>query len=132
MTVTQKLMLQFCNKNSIEKDSRLYKLIVQKSYKFIVYKSFFIALGILGNFLRKINIEKSLVLSGTYERSFNTSPPQKSLSLHCKHINRVKNEVAVQSRCLLAYMQFSAGKTTFNLRHLLPLQLDTYFWHFRF
>ena len=105
---------------------------MQKNYKLIVYNSFFIALGILGKFLREINIEKSLVLSGTNETSFDTLLRQKSLSLYCKQINRVKNEVDVQPICLLAHMRFSAGKATFSPRHLFSLQLDTHFWHFRF
>ena len=100
---------------------------MQKNYKLIVYNSFFIALGILGKFLREINIEKSLVLSGTNETSFDTLLRQKSLSLYCKQINRVKNEVDVQPICLLAHMRFSAGKATISPRHLLSLQLDTHF-----
>ena len=86
MTLTQKLMLQFCDKKTGLKRTPDWRLKADhtKNYKFIVYNSFSIALGILGNFLREINIKKSLIFSGTFETSFDTSPPPKSLSLDCK------------------------------------------------
>ena len=36
---------------------------------------------------------KSTLLPGTYKTSLDIIPPQKSLSLHCKQINRDKSEV---------------------------------------
>ena len=99
---------------------------------FVVYNSFFIALGILGNSLTEIIIEKSLIFSGTYETSLDTSPPPKSLSLHCKQISSVENEVDVQPTSLLAYMQVSAGKAAFNPKYLVSRKLDTHFWQLDF
>ena len=72
------------------------------------------ALGILNNYLKKINIKNSLVFSGSYETSLNTSPPPKLLSLHCKQINGVKNEVNGQPSSLLTGMYVSDHKAAFS------------------
>lgn len=105
------------------------KLVIQENYTFIACNSFFIALGILGNSLKEINIEKSFTFSCTNETFLYTSSFSTSLSLLYKQFNRVKNEVDGQPKSLLAYVKVSAGKAAFNLCHLVSLHLDTDFWH---
>ena len=60
------------------------KLVVPENYAFTADKNFFIALGMPERILKNINIKYSLVFSGSYKTQLVTTPPQKSLSLHCK------------------------------------------------
>ena len=62
----------------------------------------------------------------TYKTSLDTTPPPKSLSLRCKQINRVKNEVAGQSSSLFACMQVSDYKIAFTPMNLVFLELETH------
>ena len=86
---------------------------------------FFIALGILDKHLEKTTIIKSTLPPGSYKTSLDTSPPPKSLSLHFKQINKVKNELNGQPSSLLASMQVSDYEETFSQMHLVLLELDT-------
>ena len=88
--------------------------------------SFFIALGILDNYLEKTTSNKSTLPPGTYQTSLDTSPHSKLLSLHCKQINRVKNEVDGQTSGMSAYMKDSDYKAAFILIHLVFLDLETH------
>ena len=54
------------------------------------------------------------------------------LSLHCKQINKVKNELDGQPSSLLASMQVSNYKTAFSPIHLVLLELDTHRGHLDF
>ena len=65
---------------------------------------------------------------GSYKTSLDTSPPPKSLSLHCKQINKVKNKLDGQPSSLLTCMHVSNYKATFSLfpMHLVFLELDTH------
>ena len=90
------------------------KLVIPAHCTFMVSNINFIALGILGKYLEKTTQIKSTLLSGLYKASLDTSPPPKSLSLHCKQINKVKNKLHEQLSSLLACMNVSNYKTTFS------------------
>ena len=96
------------------------KLVIPEHYTFIASNTIFIALGIRDNYL-----EKTLP-PGSYKISLDTSPPPKSLSLHCKQINKVKNELDGQPSSLLVCMHVSNYKATFSPMHLVFLELDTH------
>ena len=53
------------------------KLVIPKPYTFMASDSFFIALGIPNNYLKKTTHIKSTLLHDTYRMSPDTSPPQK-------------------------------------------------------
>ena len=101
------------------------KLVIPEHYTFMAPNTIFIALGIPDKHLEKTMITKSILLPGSYKTSFDTSPPPKSLSLHCKQINKVKNELDGRPSSLLACMDVSNHKTTFIPMHLVFLELDT-------
>ena len=93
---------------------------------------FFIALGIVDKHLQKTTLIKSTLPPGSYKTSLDTSPPPKSLSLHCRQINKVKNELDGQPSSLLASMHVSNYKATFSPMHLVFLELDTHRPHLDF
>ena len=93
---------------------------------------FFIALGILDKHLEKTTQIKSTLPPGSYKTSLDTSPPAKSLSLHCKQINRVKNKLDGQPSSLLACMHVSNYKATFSPMDLVFLELDMHRPHLDF
>ena len=69
------------------------KSVITEHYTFMATNSFFIALDILNSCLRKFTLNKPTLNPGSCKILFNILPPPKSLSLHCKQINRVKNKV---------------------------------------
>ena len=75
---------------------------------------------------------KSALLPGSYKTSFDTSPPQKSVSLHYKQINRVKNKVDGHPSSLLDRTNVFDYKADFVPMHLVFLELDTYYCHLGF
>ena len=83
-----------------------------------------ITLGIQDNYLEKTTLIRSTLLPGSYKTSLDTSPPPRSLSLHCKQINKVKNELDGQPSSLLVSMHVSNYKATFSPIHLVFLELD--------
>ena len=83
----------------------------------------FIALGIQDNYLEKTMLIRSTLPLGSYKTFLDTSPPPRSLSLHCKQINKVKNELDDQPSSLLARMHVSNYKATFSPIHLVFLKL---------
>ena len=93
--------------------------------------TFFIALGIPDKRLEKTTLIKSTLPPGSYKTSFDTLPPQ-LLSLHCKQINKVKNEFDGQPSSLLAPIHVCNCKATFSLMHLVFLELDTHRHHLDF
>ena len=93
---------------------------------------FFIALGILDKHLEKTTLIRSVLPLGSYKTSLDTSPPPKSLSLHYKQINKVKNELDGQPSSLLVCIHVSNYKATFSLIHLVFLELDTHRPHLDF
>ena len=89
----------------------------------------FIALGIPDNYLEKTTLIRSTLAPGWYKTSLDTSRLPKSLSLHCKQVNKVKNELDGQPLSLLARMHVSNHKVTFSSMHLVFLELDTHRHH---
>ena len=108
------------------------KLVVPQYYTFMVSNIFFIALGIPDKHLEKTTLIKSTLPPGSYKTSLDASPPPKSLSLHCKQINKVKNELDGQPSSLLASVHVSNYKATFSPMHLVFLELDTHWPHLDF
>ena len=100
------------------------QLVITEDYTFIASNDFFIALGIPGGYLEKTALIRSRVFTGSYKTSLDTSSPPISLSLHCKQINKVKNELDGQPSSLLARMHVSNYKATFSPIHLVFLKLD--------
>ena len=100
------------------------KLVIPKHYTFMASNTFFIAFGIQDKYLEKTALIRSNLPPGSYKTSLDTSPPLISFSLHCKQINKVKNELDVQPSKLLARMYVSNHKLTFSPIHLVFLELD--------
>ena len=108
------------------------RLVIPEHYTFMASNIFFIALGIADKHLEKTTLIKSTLPPGSYKTSLDTSPPPKSLSLHCKQINKVKNKLDGQPSSLLASMHVSDYKSTFSPMHLVFLELDTHRHHLDF
>ena len=83
----------------------------------------FYALGIQGNYLEKTTIIRSTLPLGSYKTSLDTSPSPKILSLRCKQINKIKNELDGQPSSLLIYMHVSNYNATFSPIHLVFFEL---------
>ena len=62
----------------------------------------FIALGIQDKYLEKVTLIRSTLPPDSYKTSLDTLKPPKILSMHCKQINKVKNELDGQPSRLLA------------------------------
>ena len=86
--------------------------------------TFFIALGIQDKYLENTALIRSNLPPGSYKTSLDTSPRLISFSLHCKQINKVKNELDGQPSKFLARMYVSNHKATFSPIHLVFLELD--------
>ena len=108
------------------------KLVITENYTFMASNTIFFALGIPDNYLEKTTLIRSTLPPGSYKTSLDTSPPPKSLSLHCKQINKVKNELDGQPSSLLASMHVSNYKATFFPIHLVFLKLDIHQPHLDF
>ena len=101
------------------------QLVIPENYTFIAANNFFIVLGIPNHYLEKTILIRSRLFPGSYKTSFDTSPPPISLSLHCRQISKVKNELDGQPSSLLARMYVSNYKATlvsnplslFRIRH---------------
>ena len=102
------------------------RLVISKDYTFIADNTIFIAPGIQDKYLEKTTLIRSTLPPGSYKTSLDTSPPPISLSLHCKQINKVKNELDGQPSSLLVSMHVSNYKATFSPIHLVFLELDIY------
>ena len=99
------------------------KLVIPRDYTFWADNAIIIALGIQDKYLKKINRVRSALPPGSYKTSLDLLP--RSLSLHCKQINKVKNELDGQPSSLLAPMHVSNYKVTFSPVHLVFLELGT-------
>ena len=108
------------------------RLVIPKNYTFMADNTIFIALGIQGKYLEKIMLIRSTLPLGSYKTSLDTSPPKKILSLHCKQINKVKNELDGQPSRLLASMHVFNYNATLSPNHLVFLELDIYQPHLDF
>ena len=100
------------------------KLVIPEHYTFMASNILFIAPGIIHKHLEKTWKIKSTLLPGSYKTLLDISPP-KSLLLHCKQINKVKNELDGQTSSLIACMHVSNFKASFSPKHLVFLGLNT-------
>ena len=108
------------------------RLVIPKDYTFVADNTIFISLGIRDKYLEKITLIRSVLPPGSYKTSLDTSPPPKILLLHCKQINKVKNELDGQPSNLLASMHVFNYNTTYSPTHLVFLELDIYQPHLDF
>ena len=108
------------------------RLVITKDYTFIADNTIFIELVIQDKYLEKTMLIRSTLPSGAYKTSLDTSPPPKSLSLPCKQIKKVKNELDGQPSSLLASMHVSNCKEIFSPIHLVFLELDIHQPHLDF
>ena len=83
----------------------------------------FVALGIQDKHYEKTALIRSTLPPGSYKAPLDLLP--RSLSLHCKQINKVTNKLDGQPSSLLASMHVSNYKETFSPIHLVFLDLDT-------
>ena len=95
------------------------KLVIPKDYLFMADNTIFYALGIQDNYLEKTTLVSSTLPPGSYKRS----PPPNVLSLQCKQINKVENELDGQPSSLLTSMHVSNYNATFSPVHLVFLEL---------
>ena len=100
------------------------RLVIPKDYTFMADNTIFYALGIQNNYLQKTTLFRSTLPTGSYETSLDTSPPPKIISLHCKQINKVKNELDGQPSRLLISMHVSNYNATFSPVRLVFLELE--------
>ena len=100
------------------------RLVIPKDYTFMADNTIFYALCIQNNYLQKTTLFRSTLPTGSYETSLDTSPPPKIISLHCKQINKVKNELDGQPSRLLISMHVSNYNATFSPVHLVFLELE--------
>ena len=108
------------------------RLVIPKDYTFVADNTIFISLGIRDKYLEKITLIRSVLPPGSYKTSLDTSPPPKILLLHCKQINKVKNELDGQPSNLLASVHVFNYNTTYSPTHLVFLELDIYQPHLDF
>ena len=99
-------------------------LVIPKDYFFMADNTIFIALGIQDKYLEKTTLIRSALPPGSYTTSLDTSPPPKILSLHCKQINKFKNELDGQPSSLLVSVHVFNYNATFSPAHLVFLELD--------
>ena len=102
------------------------KLVIPQYYTFMASNMFFIALGISDKHLEKTTLIKSTLPPGSYKTSLDTLPPPQLLSLHCKQISKVKNELDRRPSSFLTSLHVSNYKVTFSPMHLVFLELDTH------
>ena len=100
------------------------KLVIPKEYLFMADNIIFYALGIQDKYLEKTTLIRSTLPSSSYKTSLDTSPPPKILSLHCKLVNKTKNEIDGQPSSLLFSTHVLNYATSFSLAHLVFLELE--------
>ena len=98
------------------------ELVIPKHYIFLADNTIFVALGIQDKH-EKTALIRSTLSPGSYKTPLDLLP--RSLSLHCKQINKIKNKLDGQPSSLLASMHVSNYKETFSPIHLVFLDLDT-------
>ena len=100
------------------------RLVIPKDYTFMADNIIFIVLGMQDKYLEKTTLIRSVLPPGSYKTSLDTSPPPKILSLHCKQINKFKNELDGQPSSLLVSVHVFNYNATFSPAHLVFLELD--------
>ena len=108
------------------------KLFIIEDYTFMASNTIFIVFDTPDNYLKKTTLIRSTLDPGLYKTSFDTSPPPKSLSVNCKQISKVKNELNRQTSSLLASMHVFNYKATFSQMHLVFLKLGMHRPHLDF
>ena len=108
------------------------RLGIPEDYTFMASKTIFIALGIQDKYLEKTMLIRSTLPPGSYKTCPDTSRPPTILSLHCKQINKVKNQLNGEPSSLLASMHVSNYKATFSPAHLVFLELEDIHQHLDF
>ena len=108
------------------------KLTIPEHYTSMASSTIFIALGIPDNYLEKTGLIRSTLPPGSHKISLDTLPPPKSLSLHCKQINKLKKELDGQPSSLLTRMHVFNYKATFSPVYLVFSELDTHGPHLDF
>ena len=78
-------------------------LVIPKDYLFMADNVTFYALGIQDKYIEKTMLIRSTLPPGSYKTSLNTPSPPNILSLHCKQINKTKNELDGQPSSLLVF-----------------------------
>ena len=78
-------------------------LVIPKDYLFMADNVTFYALGIQDEYIEKTMLIRSTLPPGSYKTSLNTPSPPNILSLHCKQINKTKNELDGQPSSLLVF-----------------------------
>ena len=106
--------------------------MIPRDYTSMAENTIFVALGIQDKYLEKATLIRSNFPPGSYKTSHDTSPPQISFSLHCKQINKVKNELDGQPSSLLSRMHVSNCKAAFSPVHLVFLELGIHQPHLDF
>ena len=66
------------------------RLVIPKDYIFMADNHIFIALGIQDNYFEKTTLIRLTLPPGSYKTSLDTLTLPRSLSLHCKQINKAK------------------------------------------
>ena len=66
------------------------RLVIPKDYTFMADNHIFIALGIQENYFEKTTLIRLTLPPGSYKTSLDTLTLPRSLSLHCKQINKAK------------------------------------------
>ena len=72
------------------------QLVIPEHYTCMSSNTIFTALGIHNNYLEKTALVRSILPSGSYKTSLDISRPPKSLSLHCKQINKVNGWATIK------------------------------------
>ena len=92
----------------------------------------FYALGIQDNYLQKTTGARSTLYPGSYKTSLDISPPPKILSLHCRQLNKVKNELDGHPSNLLTSIHVFNYNAIFFPAHLVFLELEDIHQHLDF
>ena len=107
-------------------------LVIPKYYLFMADNAIFYALGMQEKYLGKTTLIRSALPPGSYKTSLDTSPPPKILSLHCKQINKAKNDLDVQPSSLLVSIHALNYSASFSPAHLVFLELKGIHQHLDF
>ena len=97
-------------------------LTIPKDYLFMADNTIFHAFGTQDKNLEKTILIRLILPNGSYKTSFDTSPPPETLSLHCRQINKVKNELDGQPSSLLAAMHVLNYSASFSPTHSVLLE----------
>ena len=108
------------------------RLVIPKDCTFMADNAIFIGLGIQDKYLEKTTLIMSRLPPGSYKTSLDASVLPGLLPLHCKQINKVKNELDGQPSSLLASIHVFNYNATFSPIHLAFLELDIYHPHLDF